>query len=171
MRGVVPIGVTAPRGATSVMLSPARKRQLVGKTAPDRHSLPFVETFERALPDVVGDGGKLAEIGGAYAAYQHAGGVEGRRRQRLALDDRRRKLDAGDFGDCARQPASQSVNGDSSGWISRWPLRPKILSSSSLRKPFITAITMMRVATPSMMPRKENPALTEMNPSCRRARR
>src|ERR1700730_17318543 len=30
---------------------------------------------------------------------------------------------------------------------------------------------MMSVATPSMMPRKENPALTEMNPSCRRARR
>jgi hypothetical protein len=27
------------------------------------------------------------------------------------------------------------------------------------------------VATPSMMPRKENAALTEMNPSCRRARR
>ena len=30
---------------------------------------------------------------------------------------------------------------------------------------------MLGVATPSMMPRKENPALTEMNPSCRRARR
>jgi hypothetical protein len=66
---------------------------------------------------------------------------------------------------------SQSVNGRSSGWISRWPFSPRILSSSSLRKPFITAITMIRVATPSMMPRKENPALTEMNPSCRRARR
>jgi len=40
-----------------------------------------------------------------------------------------------------------------------------------LRNPFITAITMMRVATPSMMPRKENPAMTEMKPSRRRARR
>ena len=65
----------------------------------------------------------------------------------------------------------QSVSGDSSGCTRRWPLRPRILSSSSLRKPFITAITMISVATPSMMPRKENPAMTEMNPSLRRARR
>ena len=67
--------------------------------------------------------------------------------------------------------SSQSVSGCSSGCTSRWPLRPRILSSSSLRKPFITAITMMSVATPSMMPRKENPAMTEMNPSLRRERR
>ena len=76
-------------------------------------------------------------------------------------------------GTMAMRPAtaSQSVSGESSGWISRWPLRPRILSSSSLRKPFITAITMIRVATPSMMPRNENPAITEMKPSRRRARR
>ena len=65
----------------------------------------------------------------------------------------------------------QSVSGDSSGCTRMWPLRPRILSSSSLRKPFITAITMISVATPSMMPRKEKPAMTEMNPSLRRARR
>ena len=65
----------------------------------------------------------------------------------------------------------QSVSGLSSGCTSRWPFRPRILSSSSLRKPFITAMTMISVATPSMMPRKENPAMTEMNPSLRRARR
>lgn len=35
----------------------------------------------------------------------------------------------------------------------------------------MTAMTMISVATPSMMPRKENPAMTEMNPSLRRARR
>ncbi len=69
------------------------------------------------------------------------------------------------------ETCSQSVSGFSSGWIRRWPLRPRILSSNSWRKPFITAITMMRVATPSMMPRKENPAITEMNPSLRRARK
>ena len=46
-----------------------------------------------------------------------------------------------------------------------------ILSSSSLRKPFITAITMISVATPSMMPRKEKPAITETKPALRRARR
>ena len=69
------------------------------------------------------------------------------------------------------ETASQSVSGFSKGWIKRWPLRPRILSSSSLRKPFITAITMISVATPSTMPKKENPAMTEMNPSLRRARR
>ena len=67
--------------------------------------------------------------------------------------------------------ASQSVSGDSSGWIRRWPLSPRILVKSSWRKPFITAMTMISVATPSMMPRNENPAITEMNPSLRRARR
>ena len=67
--------------------------------------------------------------------------------------------------------ACQSVSGDSSGCTSRCPLRPKILSSNSLRKPFITAITMISVATPSMMPTKEMPAMIEMNPSLRRARR
>jgi hypothetical protein len=40
-----------------------------------------------------------------------------------------------------------------------------------LRNPFITAITMISTATPSMMPRNENPAMTEMNPSLRRERR
>jgi hypothetical protein len=45
------------------------------------------------------------------------------------------------------------------------------LENSSLRKPFITAMTMISVATPSMMPVNEKPAMTEMNPSARRARR
>ena len=36
---------------------------------------------------------------------------------------------------------------------------------------FITAMTMTSSATPSAMPRSENPAITEMNPSLRRARR
>jgi hypothetical protein len=65
----------------------------------------------------------------------------------------------------------QSVSGDSSGWIRRWPFKPRILSSNSWRKPFITAMTMISVATPSMMPTKEMPAMMEMNPSLRRARR
>ena len=42
---------------------------------------------------------------------------------------------------------------------------------SSARKPFITAITMISVATPSMMPMNEKPAMTEMKASRRRARR
>ena len=88
MRGVVPIGVTAPRGATSVMLSPARSRELVGKPPADGDALALVEAVERALLDVVGDRGELVQILGADAAHQHAAGVERRRRQRLALDDR-----------------------------------------------------------------------------------
>ncbi len=51
------------------------------------------------------------------------------------------------------------------------PFRPKILPRSSVRNPFITAITMMSVATPSIMPAKEKPAMTEIKPSRRRARR
>ncbi len=44
---------------------------------------------------------------------------------------------------------------------------PRIRSSNSVRKPFITAITMMSVATPSMMPMKEMIEMTEMNVSLR----
>ena len=39
------------------------------------------------------------------------------------------------------------------------------------RKPFITAITTISVATPSMMPMNEKPAMIEMNVSLRRERR
>ena len=98
MRGVVPIGVTAPRGETSVTLSPARKRQLIGEAAADHHALPLVEAFERALLDVLGDRGEPGEVVAADAANQHARGVERRRRQRLALDDRHREPDAVELG-------------------------------------------------------------------------
>jgi hypothetical protein len=52
-----------------------------------------------------------------------------------------------------------------------WPLMPRMREMSSVRKPFITAMTMISVATPSMMPMKEKPAITEMNASLRRDRR
>jgi hypothetical protein len=45
------------------------------------------------------------------------------------------------------------------------------VAASGKGKPFMTAMTMISVATPSMMPRNENPAMTEMKPSLRRARR
>ena len=48
---------------------------------------------------------------------------------------------------------------------------PRMRLSSSARKPFITAMTTMRVATPSMMPRKEIEAMTEITVSVRRERR
>ncbi len=41
----------------------------------------------------------------------------------------------------------------------------------SVRNPFITAITMISVATPSAIPSSEKIAMTETNPSCRRARK
>ena len=43
--------------------------------------------------------------------------------------------------------------------------------TSSARNPFITDITMISVATPSAMPSNEKIAMTETNPSARRARR
>ena len=51
------------------------------------------------------------------------------------------------------------------------PLMPKIRDRSSARKPFITDITMIRVATPKAMPVKAKPVMTEMKPSLRLARR
>jgi hypothetical protein len=39
------------------------------------------------------------------------------------------------------------------------------LDKSSSRNPFITDMTIIRVATPRAMPRKENHAITETNPS------
>ncbi len=38
------------------------QRELIGEPAPDRDALPFVEAFERALLDVVGDRGKLVQV-------------------------------------------------------------------------------------------------------------
>ena len=52
-----------------------------------------------------------------------------------------------------------------------WPLRPRMLLRSSCRKPFITDITMIRVATPSAIPTREKPEITEIKLSCRLALR
>ncbi len=46
-----------------------------------------------------------------------------------------------------------------------------IWRSISTRKPFITAMTTINVPTPRVMPINEKPAITEMKPSSRRARR
>ena len=44
-------------------------------------------------------------------------------------------------------------------------------ASRSARNPFITDMTMIKVATPSAMPSSEKIAMTDTNPSCRRARK
>ena len=67
--------------------------------------------------------------------------------------------------------SGQSVIGWSAACTKTWPLMPTILLSSSLWNPFITLITTISVATPSMMPRNEKPAMTEIKPCARRARR
>ena len=46
-----------------------------------------------------------------------------------------------------------------------------IWRSISNRKPFITAMTTISVPTPSVIPTSEKPAMIEMKPSSRRARR
>jgi hypothetical protein len=57
------------------------------------------------------------------------------------------------------------------GYTVKWPLRPRILVRSSVRKPFITLITTISVATPIATPIKVSQEMTEMNASLRRARR
>ena len=46
-----------------------------------------------------------------------------------------------------------------------------IWRSISMRKPFMTDMTTINVPTPSAMPTSEKPAITEMKPSSRRARK
>ena len=45
------------------------------------------------------------------------------------------------------------------------PLRPKILLNISVLNPFITDITIIKVATPNVMPRNENKLTIEIKPS------
>ena len=56
-------------------------------------------------------------------------------------------------------------------WTPSWPLMLDIWRSISTRKPFITDMTTISVPTPRVMPTSEKPAMTEMKPSSRRARR
>jgi hypothetical protein len=99
-----------PRGRTHRRHRPARRherdavadaqRKLLGQALADQDPLPFVEAVERVFRfGRRGDGRELRQVGAADTAHQHARGVEGRRRQRLALDDRRSQPHAGNLGD------------------------------------------------------------------------
>ena len=46
-----------------------------------------------------------------------------------------------------------------------WELKPKIFSVSSVLKPFITDMTIIKVDTPSIIPRKEKIEITFKKPS------
>ena len=52
-----------------------------------------------------------------------------------------------------------------------WPLKPRILLSSSARKPFITDMTTISTATATMMPVKEMIEISATPPWLRLARR
>src|ERR1019366_5993890 len=99
MRGMVPMGLTAPRVATSVMLSPERSESWSASRRPIATPCPSVEAAECALLHVIDDGRQQYLVLQADAADQHTAGVERRGRQRLAFHDRRRQPDAFDAGD------------------------------------------------------------------------
>ena len=46
-----------------------------------------------------------------------------------------------------------------------WGFKPKILFVKSVLKPFITDITIIKIATPSIIPRKENIEIIFKKPS------
>ena len=170
MRGVVPIGVTAPFGETSVIMSPACSDSVSASLRPMATPCPSSKPSSEPCLMFLAIEVRLLRSSARMP----------RMKTPAALNGEDPSPWPSTTGAASRMPATceirsatsfQSVSGDSSGCTSRWPLRPRILSSSSLRKPFITAITMISVATPSMMPRKEKPAMTEMKPSLRRARK
>ncbi len=170
MRGMVPMGVTAPRGATRVMLSPARSESWSASRRPIATPCALSKPF--SVPCLM----FLATEG----SFSRSCSLMPRTRTPPELNGEEASAWPSTIGAASFIPgtlstraatSAQSVSGFSSGWISRWPLRPRIFCNSSWRKPFITAITMISVATPSVMPKKEKPAMTEMNPSLRRARR
>ena len=113
----------------------------------------------------------LLQVLGAHAAHQHAAAAILRRAERLPLHQRNGALDARHRGDAVGDLGDNRSAGCRCGATKIWPLMPTILSSSSLRKPFMTDSTTISVATPSMMPRNEKPAMTETKPSRRRVRR
>jgi hypothetical protein len=72
--------------------------ELIGKSLADDQTLARIESVDRALADVVGDRGKLHQIGGTDAAHQHPGSIERRGGKGLAFDDGRRQSHSGDAG-------------------------------------------------------------------------
>ena len=170
MRGVVPIGVTAPFGDTSVMLSPACSESWSASLRPMVTPCPSSKPSSEPCLIFFAIEVRLLRSSARMPRMKTPAALKG--------DDPSPWPST--TGAASRTPATwlmrsatsfQSVSGDSSGCTRRCPFSPRILSSNSLRKPFITAITIISVATPSMIPRKENPAITEMKPSFRRARR
>ena len=67
--------------------------------------------------------------------------------------------------------ASKLVRGPMELCTVTCPFKPRMRERSSWRNPFITAITIISVATPSAMPTSEKPEITETKLSCLRARK
>ena len=148
------------------------QREGLGQAAPDRDALARVEVLRalpcRMLPAIVLDLARssartprtstpLPLYGEEPKAWPSTSGMARRRPATAAMRCRDLRV----VGQRRCRAAATKM----------WPLMPTILSSSSLRKPFITDSTTISVATPSMMPRNEKPAMTETKPSRRRVRR
>ena len=168
IRGVVPIGVTAPRGATSVTLSPAWSDKVSASRRPMATPCPSSNPSSEPCLMFFAMEVRLFRSSARMPRTNTPEALNGDEASACPSTTGAASLMPGT---CEMRSATsfQSVSGDSSGCTRRWPLSPRILSKSSFRKPFMTAITMISVATPSMMPRNEKPAMTEMKPSFRRA--
>ena len=75
---------------------------MIGKLGADRHSLAGIEARERALGYVAADARQPLQIAPTNTAHQRAGRAIGGARERLALDQRQRQSDAGNFADTLR---------------------------------------------------------------------
>ena len=118
MRGVVPIGVTAPRGATNVRLSPARTESCSASRLPMATPCPsskpssvpclmflaIEESFDRSPARMPRTSTPEALNGDDASAWPSTIGAASRTPGTLAMRS---------------ATACQSVSGDSSGWISR----------------------------------------------------
>ncbi len=77
----------------------------------------------------------------------------------------------GDAAQTVHDGVAVRARSSTSPWTYMWPLKPSIRPSSSLRKPAMMLITMIRAMTASMMPTKEMMAIRATPPSLRLARR
>jgi hypothetical protein len=168
--GVVPNTVAVPRGATRVMLSPTRKPSCWRRRAPIITPCPVSNPSR--LPSFTFSAivGSLRSSLARTPLTRTPPALNGEDASACPSTSGTARVTAGTR-EMRCVSASKSVNGVSTGDRTRWPLKPRIFDWSSTRNPFITDITMIKVATPSMMPRNEKPAITEMKPSLRRARR
>ena len=163
-RGMVPNGVLVPRGAISVTFCPtatpnrrANRLPTINESLPSNSTrLPcwmLVASSARAWKSRARSPRTSAPAATPFADAITCPSTSG---VTVTTPSTLRSLSA---------TASKSLRLRSNPVTSRWPLMPRMRPRSSARKPFITDMTMISVATPSMIPSSENQATTEMKPS------